>query len=118
MSDSDDDEILAEIEYMDKTFADAEFSVCLKIDELDDIVSTEKTIVIKNSQEAWWEPETREMGFNHFFYVIKLDVMSKRNIIFELIKKGLEGDGDHRFLESISPTREGNNTQFELSWGS
>ena len=117
MSDNDE-ECQAVIEYMDKTFADAEFSVCLEIDELDDIISNEKIIVIKNSKVDYYDEDAKDFEWKHYFHVIQLDVMSKRNIIFELIKQGVEGDGDHRFLEAIIPTTKGNTTQFDLWWGS
>jgi len=114
-----DDEIDAEIEYMDKTFSDAKFSVCFKKSELEDIISTKPTIVIKNSHVIWMNFVPFEIGYDHFFHVIHLKVMSKRNIIFALIKKGLEGYGDHQSLEGIEPMQiRPNWPHFELHWGS
>ena len=118
--DSEEEQYEQEMKYIEETFPDCKFSICIPKDELDNVISKEKTIILKHD---WYEyyidanDETQSISKRNF-YVISSNVMSIRNIIHEMIKQDVECWGDHRFLESIYPTRKENETQFELWFGS
>jgi len=109
-----------EIKYMEETFPDCKFSICIPKDELDNVISKEKTIILKHGWFDYYIDVNNEIKSNwkQNFYVVSCDVMSIRNIINELIKQEIYCEGDHQFLECIKPTHVGNETQFDLWYGS
>ena len=50
--DSEEEQYEEEMKYMDETFPDCKFSICIPKDELDNVISKEKTIILKHD---WYE---------------------------------------------------------------
>jgi len=101
-------------DYMEQEFKDAKFCVCFSIDELDEVISKEKSIVVVNTFCFCYGEALKG---RRRFYVIHNDKMTLRNIIHSLIEQGIEPKCNHQFLEGIDAWGD-NDTQFELSWGS
>ena len=113
LSEEDNEELfLNEMKYIEETFPNAKFSICIPIGELDNIISKEKTIILKRQyldDNSLWKND---------FYVINCDVMSVRNVIYEMINQDIEGRGNHIFLEDIDQSSSDNDTQFNIYFGS
>jgi hypothetical protein len=118
--DTEEEQYEQERKYIEETFPDCNFTIDIPIDELDNVISKEKTIILRH---RWYEYYIDTDGnlqsiSKRNFYVISSNVMSIKNIIHEMIKQDVKCWGDHRFLESIYPSSKENETQFELWFGS
>tara|TARA_R110000803_G_scaffold126854_1_gene194400 strand:+ start:578 stop:979 length:402 start_codon:yes stop_codon:yes gene_type:complete len=109
-----------EQEQIENMFPNCNFTIAIPLVELDTIISKEKTIILKHDWNEYYRDQNNQLKFEkrRNFYVISCDVMSVKNIIYEMIKQQVDCWGDHRFLEGITPCFEGNDTQFDLYFGS
>ena len=88
-----------EIEMLDEMFFDAMFDVIIDINELDDLVSDKKEIIIQQEFKCYcYKNLPREKKL----YTIKGDKLTNKYIINELIKQDLVLNCDHRFLEGFN----------------
>tara|TARA_B110000495_G_C22796776_1_gene465493 strand:- start:283 stop:699 length:417 start_codon:yes stop_codon:yes gene_type:complete len=106
-----------EIEIIDQLFPNAEFTIAINIEELDDILSDKSSIVIKNTYTCrCYDNCKKEPDYFHITRKIG-EQMTQKYIILELIKQGLKRECDHHFLEGFDKTTT-SECQFELSFGS
>ena len=107
-----EDEYEKEFELIQEMFPDANFTVSIPIEELDDVVSTEQTIVMKLNYNCHCYSECPKVcdWFN-----IRCNTDGKitnRTILNELIKQNLKLECDHQFIEGFDKTTD---VQFEIS---
>jgi len=113
-------------DYLDERFAGANFTISMDKNELKEILTTKKMIVIKQDfncccfkcycfncddeccNEELIKPKTR-------YFVIKNDIMSVENVIDELIKQDCKTYCDHNFLEFFEKQTD---IQYGMSFGS
>ena len=110
-----DDEYQKEYEYIESEFPNAKFSICIPMCDLDNVISNEKTIIIRRNYYCYCY-DMNDKKRDH--YVITHDNMTYRNVIHEMIRQDISFDCNHRFLEAIEPTHKDNHTQFQFSMGS
>ena len=103
-----------EFKYMEKAFPGASFDICMRLKELDKVISEEKTIVVKSSYGCYCYDECKR---NDETYIIQGEKITNRYVIEQLILQGLRIDCNHRFLELIQPVPN-RNCEFELWFGS
>jgi len=97
------------------------FRVEIDLNEIDNILTEEKKIVIKQKFSCYCYNDTPIYNHSKFYY-IEGDNMTYKYVIQELIKQDFKKPIDnilcnHFWLEDISNT-EGSNIQFELGFGS
>ena len=102
-----------DIEEIEKMFPNAKFSVAIELEDLDDIVTDETDIVVKNTYDCYCHTNKRN---TEYFYISGKHITNKF-IIYKLIEQGLDLDCDHRFLEGFCKSKD-SNCQFEISTGS
>jgi len=108
-------------DYLQERFKNAKFVISMDKNELKEILTAEKTIVIKQEfncycfngvceccNEALIRPKTR-------YFVIKNDIMSVENVIDELIKQDCKTYCNHNFLEFFDKQTD---VQFGMFFGS
>jgi hypothetical protein len=109
-----EDEYEAECEQLELMFPDAKFTISMGIDELEDVITDQPHIVIKQSYDCYCHDE-HPKGHNYFY--ISGEKMTMKFIIQELIKQGFELDCNHHFFEGLHKTVR-SDVQFEICNGS
>lgn len=106
-----------ENEIIDQIFPNAEFTIALNLEELDNILTDKSDIVIKNTYNCYCYANSKKDPDYFYINCKNGEQMTQKYIIHELIKQGLNIDCNHCFLEGFdkTPTSE---CQFELSFGS
>jgi hypothetical protein len=92
------------------------FDICIPCSELDDIVSTQKDIMIQNTYNCYCYSEVQRPP--DYFHLRSDKPHTVKTIIKELIKKEFDPDCNHRFLEGISKKTGKSDMTFELHMGS
>ena len=82
-------------------------------EELDNIVTDETDIVVKNTYDCYCYTNKRKTDY----YYISGKHITNKFIIYKLIEQGLDLDCDHRFLEGFCKSKD-SNCQFEIATGS
>ena len=116
-NDIDSQQIDEDIEFINNCFPDANFTICLKPDELNDKISDEKQIVIKQTFTCYCH-DTKYTGVDRpqpKYFVITNDNMTVENVLDELISQNMTADCNHQFLEGFDQATD---VQFELGFGS
>tara|TARA_R110002153_G_scaffold80852_3_gene205093 strand:+ start:170 stop:586 length:417 start_codon:yes stop_codon:yes gene_type:complete len=110
-------EITDEIAWLDERFKDANFTVSIPKNELDDLLSEEPQIIIKQTFTCACYGCGNDINNRppNKYFCITNDNMTQANVIDELIKQNLECDCDHHFLEGFDQETE---IQFLLYMGS
>ena len=98
-----------EFNLINEMFSDAKFNVSIDIDELDDVLSTEKTIVVKQTFTCHCYSNCNK---HPSFYIIRGETMSQKYVIQELINQKFKIECDHQFIEGFDKLNE---TQFEVA---
>lgn len=83
-----------EFNLLNEMFPDARFIISIDLHEMNDILSTEKVIIIKESLYCY----CNDMSKTSNLYTIKNMVMTKKNVITELIRQGMTRTCNHAFL--------------------
>lgn len=102
------------IEHM---FPNAEFTIALNLEELDDIVTDKSSIIIKNTYNCHCYTNCKKNADYFFINSKNGEQITNKYIINELIKQGLMRDCDHHFLENFEKTTV-SDCQFEMFFGS
>ena len=113
-SDYDSEDYEQEFEYMEKAFPGASFEICMRVKELDKVISDENTIVVKSSYGCYCYDECKR---NDETYIIQGEKITNRYVIEQLILQGLTIDCNHRFLELIQKVPD-SVCEFKLWFGS
>jgi hypothetical protein len=102
-SDSSDFEDAEEI--IDDIFGkDLKFSICVKIHKLNDIISSEKDIIIKNTYDCYCYTDNNRP--HDYFHIRSSQPHTNKTIIKELIKKEFNPGCNHRFFEGFYQVNE------------
>jgi len=100
MCDSED-EYVKDYKKVLEMFMDAEFNVAIPSNELDDVVSTDKTIIIKHTRSCYCygdEPLPTQ------YFTVECEnhnELTNKYIIHELIKQNLRMNCNHVYLEGF-----------------
>ena len=93
---------------MEELFPNAEFDVCLPINELSEIITNEPEVKLIQTFDCYCYSNLK---LPNKTFIIKSDKpMTKRYVINELIKQNFRLECNHRFLESLDISNESNNT--------
>ena len=111
---SDEEKYIENFEKVYQMFPDAKFDIAIDFDDLDNIVTNEKHMVIKHVNDCRCYKKT---NIKTRFFFIQGDKLTNKFIINELIKQGLTLDCDHRFLEGFHKLPD-SDVQYELVIGS
>tara|TARA_R100000951_G_scaffold2414_1_gene3800 strand:+ start:4180 stop:4638 length:459 start_codon:yes stop_codon:yes gene_type:complete len=112
----DSQKIDEDIEFINNRFPDAKFTICLKPDELNDKISDEKQIVIKQTFSCYCHDTTANYDRPQpKFFVITNDNMTIENILDELIRQNMTADCNHQFFEGFYQATD---AQYEMRFGS
>ena len=106
-----------EVDFFNKRFPDAKFSICLRQDELKEKISDEKQVAIRQTFTCYCH-DTKYTGIDRpqpKFFVIKNDNMTVENVLDELIRQNMTADCNHQFLEGFYKHTD---AQYELFFGS
>ena len=109
------EEIDIEIRQMNEMYPEANFSPSISLEELDDKVSEEKEIIIKQDFTCYCYDN---MNKRPNYFTIKCsenESLTNKYIINSLIKKNLKLECEHRFLEGFNHL---NDNIYELCLGS
>ena len=109
-----DEEYEREFEEYERMFPYAKFTISIDIEELDDLITDKQSIIIKQVYDCYCYENCNKK--TEYFY-IKGENLTQRYVIEQLIKKGLEIECNHIFLEGFEKTK-GSECQFELIFGS
>ena len=96
-------------------FPDAKFSIGLPIEEMNEILTDKKQIIVKHTFTCYcWDNQPKVPVYYH----IKCEVMSIKNILQELIRQDTqEYYCNHNHLEGIDETKD-SDCQWELFFAS
>ena len=95
------EEIDIEIRQMDEMFPDAKFSPSIDLENLDDIVSDKKEIIIKQDFTCYCYDN---MNKSPKYFTIKCsenESLTNKYIMTELMKQKMKIECDHRFVEGF-----------------
>lgn len=100
---------------IDNEFPNANFTISIGYDKLDDLLSYERTIYILDSRKCYCY---KNNSYNTKIYKITSDkLITYRLALNELIKQGLTLDCNHCYFEGFHKLKENSNT-FEIMTGS
>lgn len=115
-SDVDNANYEADCEAISAMFPDAQFSVAMELDELDELLTNKTSISVKVTYTCYCYDY---LGYKKLpsIYKIKGPRMTHKYVIEELIKQGLNLDCNHHFLEGFMPINK-SDSKFEIVTGS
>ena len=87
-----------EIDLIDKMFPNAKFVIAIDIEELDDVVTDQTNIVVKNTYDCYCYGGVNKIA--DYFY-IRGEHITNRFIINNLIEQGLNLNCNHCFVEGF-----------------
>jgi hypothetical protein len=108
-----DEEYEYDAEQINIMFPDAQFTIAIDIEDMDELITDEHHLIIKNTYNCYCYNSKKSTDY---FY-IEGENMTYRYVIEQLIKQGLQLDCDHNFLEGFYKTA-GSSCQVELCVGS
>ena len=114
MSDSDAEyeTYVAEQEQIEAMFPNAQFTISISLSDLDDQITDESTIVVKQSYGCYcYDANPR----NTDWIVVKSTKITNRVVLNELIKQNLNLECNHRYVEGFHQLTD---CQFEIMTGS
>ena len=109
------EEIDIEIRQMDEMFSDAKFSPSIDFEELDDVVSDKKEIIIKQDFTCYCYDNINK---SPKYFTVKCrenESLTNKYIMTELMKQKMKIDCDHRFVEGFNHL---NDNVYEMYLGS
>jgi len=95
-------------------FPNANFVIAIDLADLDNIVSDEKTIVIKQTYTCYCYTHHKPTEY----YIITGEKITNKYILLKLIEEGLNLDCNHMFIEGFHKYPEDSRCQFEIITGS
>ena len=110
-----DEQLESEFRMIDEMFPNSKFSPSIDLENLNDIVSDKKEIIIKQDYTCYCYDN---MNKRPKYYTIKCGEngsLTNKYIMNELIKKDLKLECEHRFLEGFNHL---NDNIYELCLGS
>jgi hypothetical protein len=104
----------AELKIIDEIFKDANFSVSIDIDELDELLTDKKQIIIKSDYKCYcYANEVRQPEY----FQICGDCITNKYVLEELMKQNLNLNCNHYFIEGFLKSVH-SDIQYEIITGS
>ena len=107
-----EDEYEHEFELLEQMFPDAEFTVSIPIEEIDDVISTEPIIIMKLNYNCRCYSESPKVAD---WFNIRCNTDGKitnKTILKELLMQNLKLECDHRYIEGFQKITD---VQFEIA---
>jgi hypothetical protein len=101
-----------EDECVDDLFEQHDFTICLSLKKLNELVSTKSSIKIIETYTCYCHDEDPR---ENEIFEIHGDKLTNKYVIEQLINQGISRDCNHCFLESIECD---NNGYYSIFWGS
>ena len=101
-----------ECEKIEEEFPNAKFTISIPYDELDEIITNEKEILLKYRYNCYCN-ENKKKKIERF--IVKGDCITNRLCINKLIDEGFDLGCNHHFLEGFN---ENSDYEFEIFTGS
>jgi len=101
--------------YLEQQFGCPDFDISIPITELDDVVSNEPDIVIKNTYTCYCYSDCYRPTD---YFLIRGNCITNRIIIHELIRQKFNPDCNHRFLEGFVKSNNPFSMEYECYMGS
>lgn len=112
----DEEKYQAGQDELDRLFPDLGFSICIELDELDDVISTEYRIIMKDTRTCYCYDNCKES--NTFIEIKnKNGQITYRDLFQELNNMKFQRSCNHRFFEGLQQCKN-SNIQFEMCFGS
>ena len=102
----DEEHVSREMEYMRRLFPNAMFDIDIPYQDLNDLVTDEKRIIIEHTYRCRCYSNRELLGKTVHFY-ISGEKLTNHNVLDELIKQNLVLDCDHSFLEGFNKISDG-----------
>lgn len=110
-----EEEYEEEMRKIEEEFPNAKFTIAINYDDLDEKITDEKQIVIKNAYTCYcYEGNYRPTDY----FIVSNDNITNRIVIQELIRQGFDPDCNHNFLEFFHKTSNSDSIEFEMYMGS
>jgi hypothetical protein len=114
-----DDEYEREFQQIYKMFPDAKFDILISLKDMDDIITENSYLIVKNSYNCYhykdWKKPLIASSRPAEYFIIRGEKITYKYMIEELVKQGLDTGCDHRGLEGYSKCTD---NQIELFFGS
>lgn len=107
-----------ERELIDEMFHHANFTVGIEMEDLDEVITDKKAIVIKSTYTCWCYDNRKRK--TDYFMVIG-ECITNKYVLNSLIEQGLNLDCDHNFIEGFVPIKNSDpnaDCRFEIMTGS
>jgi Na+-transporting NADH:ubiquinone oxidoreductase subunit NqrF len=114
--DYDEETYLKEQEEIERLYPNAKFTICVSLQDLDDLVTEETNIVVKTSFNCMCYDYCDVVRQSEYYY-ISGDKLTNGYIIQHLIEHGLSLDCNHCFLEGFHKSAN-SSVQYEMVIGS
>lgn len=109
-------------EEMNKLFSDAEFTIAMTLDELDEVISPLNKIIVKQTFDCYcYDDEPADSKYVPKWFAVHCgygEKMTNIVVIRELVRQGFSLECNHRFLEGFGRSLKGGECQFEPVVGS
>lgn len=109
VSEKTEAEYEAEFELLEALFPHAQFTISIPIEELDDVVTQEPVIMVKQTYQCHCYSECSK---ETEWFCIRGCSITNKFILNELIQQGLKLECDHQFIEFFHKISE---CQFEIA---
>ena len=110
-----EDEAKYDEEYrkINEIFGDTDFTISIDCDELDELLTDKKQIIIKQDYNCY----CYDAKINSKYYTICGNKLTLKYVLLELKRQGLKIDCNHHFIEGFIETKH-SDCQFEIATGS
>ena len=104
-----------EFRQIELLFPDAQFTIAIDLEDLDDVITELNTIIIKKNYSCYCHANCKR---NTDWFIINGEKITNKYVIHELIKQNLVLDCNHCFVEGFHQYPKNSNCQFEICTGS
>ena len=113
--DEEEEKYIRELRIIDDMFPNAKFIPSINLENLDDIVSDKKEIIIKQNLTCYHYDNINKRPKYFTIKCRENESLTNKYIMTELIKQKMKIDCDHRFVEGFNHL---NNNIYEIITGS
>lgn len=113
-----EEEMEREIALIDEMFPDAQFSIAIDLEEMDDVLTELSSIVVKNTYTCYcYDGHIIPTDYFHISTTTSRPKMTVKYVLEQLISQGLSLECNHCFVEGFVLTN-ASACQFEIATGS
>jgi SMC interacting uncharacterized protein involved in chromosome segregation len=102
-----DIEFEAEMEALDRMFPDANFSICIGLSDLDDVISHDNVIVIRITHKCYCYMNNPRKDDLIYVYNKTGNGITNKDVVDAMIEDGYDPDCSHVFYEGLRQVRAG-----------